>query len=166
MNISSSKRRARNRGALLLEVAAGFGALLLVSILLLKAALSVTAIQRWTVVQGLSDAHMSLEVARGKRIPYDDFMAGGSIYPAWPTVTSTAVTVGRLPGGRAVTGTIRRTRVAMANNLNAMNTPDGPTTGTNLTNPTGTEAWQLQSYLTYEISGRNYVKLRTVLRAR
>ena len=162
MNIfSHSKKRARTRGTLLLEVAAGFGALLIVSLLLLKAALAVTAIQTWTVVQGLSDGHMSLEVAMGKRIPYDDFMAGGSIYPASPTVTSAAVEVGRLPGGRAVMGTIRRTRVPMANNL-----PTAGGTGTAATNPTGTEAWQLQSYLTYQVSGRDYVKSRTVLRAR
>ncbi len=162
MQISThSKNKARIRGTLLLEISAGFGALLLVSLLLLKAALAVTAVQTWTVVQGLSDAHMSLEVAMGKRVPYDNFMAGGSIYPAYPTVTSSAVTVGKLPGGRAVMGTIRRTRVPIANNL-----PTAGGSGTATTNPTGTEAWQLQSYLTYQVSGRNYVKSRTVLRAR
>ncbi len=161
MKISHSKRRTRNRGTLLLEISAGFGALLIVSLLLLKAALAVTAVQTWTVVQGLSDAHMSLEVAMGKRVPYGDFMAAGSIYPAYPTVSSSTVTVGKLPGGRAVTGTIRRTRLPMSNNL-----PTAGGIGTAVTNPTGTEAWQLQSYLTYQVSGRDYVKSRTVLRAR
>lgn len=162
MNIFSRiKKRARTRGTLLLEIAAGFGALLMVSLLLLKAALTVTAIQRWTVVQGLSDAHMSLEVAMSKRIPYDDFMLGGSIYPAYPTVTASEVTVGDLPGGRPVTGIIHRTRVPMANNL-----PVAGGTGTVSSNPTGTEAWQLQSYLTYQVSGRDYVKSRTIIRAR
>ena len=50
--------------------------------------------------------------------------------------------------------------------LFANNLPSAGGTGTAATNPTGTEAWQLQSYLTYQVSGRDYVKSRTVLRAR
>ncbi len=164
MNISSSKQKTRNRGALLIEVAAGFGAMLIVSLLLLKAALTVTSVQRWTVTQGLTDSYMSREVALGKRLPFEGvggFMMGGSSFPAFPTVATTAVTVGRLPGGKAITGSLRRTRVPSANNL-----PASGGTGTAATNPTAAQAWQLQSYLTYKISGRNYVKSRTVLRVR
>jgi len=164
MKISRSKCRTRTRAALLIEVAAGFGAMLIVSLLLLKAALTVTAVQRWTVTQGMSDAYMSREVALGKRIPFegvDGFLTAGSSYPAFPTVATTAVEVGRLPAGVPLTGSLRRTRIPSTNNLPA----DGGT-GTLLTNPTESEAWQLQSYLTYTIAGRNYVKSRTTLRAR
>ena len=149
------------RGTLLLEIAAGFGALLIVALLLLKSALVVTAVQRWTVTQSLTDAYMSREVAMGKRFIFQDFLGGGSLWPLYPAVTETNVVMGRLPGGKAIMGTLGRTRVASTNNL-----PTAEGLGDNVTNPTGGEIWQLQSYLTYEISGRNYVKSRTVIRAR
>jgi len=164
MKIPISKRRIRIRASLLIEVTAGFGAMLIVSLLLLKTALTVTAVQRWTVTQGLSDAYMSREVALGKRLPFDGvdgFLTAGSVYPVAPASSTVAVTVGRLPGALAITGDLRRTRLPSPNNL-----PANGGTGTAITNPTGTEAWQLQSYLTYTISGRPYVKSRTVLRAR
>ncbi len=158
MNIFCSKRKALKRGALLIEVTVAFGALLAVSLLLLKAAITCTTVQKWTVIQGLSDARMSQEVARAKRIPFDDFLLPGSDFPEYPIVDTSSVEIGRLPGSKPIMGTLRRTRLPMDNNL-AVN-------GTAITNPTGTEGWQLQSYLTYKISARNYVKSRTVLRAR
>ena len=161
MKISCSKRNLLKRGNLLIEVTLGFGALLFIAVLLLKAAVVVTTVQKWTVVQGLSDARMSIEVARAKRIPFNDFLQAGSDYPPFPTVDTTTVEVGRLPGGRVLSATLHRTRLAMGNNL-----PTAGGAGTAITNPTGMEAWQLQSYLTYTISRREYVKSRTVLRAR
>ncbi len=164
MKVLRNNRRNRIRAALMIEVAAGFGAMLVVSLLLLKAALTVTSVQRWTVTQGLTDSYMSREVALGKRLPFEGvggFMAGGSSFPSFPTVATTTVTVGRLPGGKAVTASLRRTRMPSSNNL-----PSAGGTGTAATNPTGSQAWQLQSYLTYKISGRDYVKSRTTLRVR
>lgn len=166
MNISIRKQKTRTRASVLIEVAAGFGAMLVVSLLLLKAAITVTSVQRWTVTQGLSDAYMSREVALGKRLPFEGtngFLAAGTMFPAFPTVSSSSVTIGVLPGGggRTVTGTLRRTRLPSSNNL-----PSAGGTGTTVTNPTGSQAYQLQSYLTYEISGRPYVKSRTILRVR
>lgn len=152
--INARKRPAR--GSMLIEVAAGFGLLVVVSLLLLKAALTVTTVQKWTVIQGLSDSFMSREVALGKRYPFDGadgFLAVGSPWPVYPAVATTTVEIGRLPGpgaGRPITGNLRRTRVPVTQTLN----------------PTGTEAWQLQSFLTYSTGGRDYVKSRTVLRAR
>ena len=161
MNISCSKRNILKRGNLLIEVTLGFGALLAIALLLLKAAITVTTVQKWTVVQGLSDARMSVEVAAAKRIPFDDFLLVGSDYPAFPLVDTSTVEIGRLPGARILNATMRRTRLPMANNL-----PAAGGAGNAITNPTGMEAWQLQSYLTYQLSGRDYVKSRTVLRAR
>ena len=158
---SALKRGTLEKGNLLIEATLGFGALLAIALLLLKAAIAVTTLQKWTVVQGLSDARMSLEVASAKRIPFDDFKLVGSTYPAYPTVDTSTVQVGSLPGGRPLSATLRRTRLPMANNLPA----DGGAGSVN-TNPTGMEAWQLQSYLTYRLSGREDVKSRTVLRAR
>ncbi len=162
MNMTTrSKRRIRQRGALLIEVTMGFGALLVVALLLLKAAVTVTTVQKWTIVQALSDSRLSQEVALAKRIPFDVFLANGSQFPVYPATDTSTVTIGVMPGGTAVTGTLRRTRLPMANNL-----PSAGGTGTAVTNPTGTEAWQLQAYLTYQVSDRDYVKSRTVLRAR
>lgn len=161
MKIVRCNHKILKRGTLLVEVTLGFGALLAVALLLLKAAITVTTVQKWTVVQGLSDARMSIEVAAAKRIPFDDFLLVGSNYPAFPTKDTSTVEIGRLPGGRALSGTLHRTRLPMGNNL-----PAAGGTGNATTNPTGMEAWQLQSYLTYTLSGRNYVKSRTVLRAR
>lgn len=160
MKIPCSKREILERGSLLLEVTMGFGFLLAVALLLLKAAVTVTSVQKWTIVQGLTDARMSFEVASAKRIPYANFL-GGPDYPLFPAVNASTVVVGRLPGGRVLNATLRRTRQPVTNNL-----PAAGGIGTALTNPTGMEAWQLQSYLTYQVSGRAYVKSRTVLRAR
>lgn len=163
MNVLRINDKRLVRGTLLLEIAAGFGALLLVSLLLLKAAITVTTVQKWTVEQGLTDAYMSQEVARAKRYPFTEFLAVGSPWPVYPTVTATDVIVGRLPGGKDVVATLRRTRVASTtNNLPAVK-EEGVDTDTN---PTRIQIWQLQSYLTYQISGRDYVKSRTVIRAR
>ena len=74
MKISPCKHQILKRGNLLIEVTLGFGTLLAVAVLLLKAAITVTTVQKWTVVQGLSDARMSVEVASAKRIPFDDFL--------------------------------------------------------------------------------------------
>ncbi|MCF6237750.1 MAG: hypothetical protein L3J79_02885 [Candidatus Marinimicrobia bacterium] len=134
---------------------------MVVSLLLLKAAISVTTVQQWTVVQGMSDSYMSREVARAKRVPYEDFLAAGSEWPVLGSETTQSVEIGRLPGvplGKPVTGTLRRIRVPADNNL--------AESGTTITNPTGVEVWRLQSYLTYTVSGRDYVKSRTVLRVR
>lgn len=165
MKISINRvHRKRLRASLLIEVAAGFGALLIVSLLLLKAAVAVTTVQQWTVVQGLSDAYMSREVALAKRYPFEDFLSGAGTaqWPATAPISTTAgVVIGRLPGGNTVTGTLHRIRVADTDNLAASGG-----TGDADSNPTGVEMWKLQSYLTYTISGRDYVKSRTVLRSR
>lgn len=164
MKVNSTQRQVRIRASLLIEVAAGFGAMLVVSLLLLKSAITVTSVQRWTVVQGLSDAYMSREVALGKRLPFeggDGFLAAGTLFPAYPAVSTSGVSIGSLPGGKTITGSLRRTRIPSSNNL-----PANGGAGTAASNPTGSQAYQLQSYLTYNISGRNYIKSRTVLRAR
>ena len=71
------------------------------------------------------------------------------------------MTLGKLPGGQEVTGTLYRTRIPDANNLT---TAGG--TGTATTNPSGTEAWKVQSILSYTVGDRQYVKSRTVMRIR
>lgn len=134
---------------------------MVVAMLMFKASRSVTATQQWTVVQSVTDAFMTQETALGNRMPFDDVTAAASPWPVYPTMSTTTVTVGRLPGGIPITATLNRTRQPDTNNLI---TAGG--TGTTTTNPAGLEAWKLQSYLIYEIGSRSYVKSRTTLRVR
>jgi hypothetical protein len=87
-------------------------------------------------------------------------LAVDSPWPAFPSVSSQTVEIGKLPGGTPVTGVMHRTRIADTGNF-----PIDGGTGTVLTNPAAMKIWRVQSILRYQISGRNYVKSRTVVRA-
>ncbi len=144
-----------------MELTFGFGFLTVLALLLFKASVSATSAQRWTVVQAMTDAYMSREMALARRYPFDDFKETGTPWPTYPAIQTEVVEVGKLPGGLAVTATVRRTKFADENNLVA----EGGK-GDSFTNPSGMEAWRLQSLLTYTVSGRDYVKTRNVLRSR
>ncbi|MCB1063473.1 MAG: hypothetical protein KDN20_11205 [Verrucomicrobiae bacterium] len=151
----------RNRGSFIVEAAIGYGVMMLVALLMLKASRTVTATQQWTVMQGLTDAFLTQETAIGNRIPFDDMTAAASLWPVYPTMATSTVIIGRLPGGTPVTATLQRTRHADDNNLS-----ENGGNGTAVSNPAGMEAWQLQSFLVYRIGTRDYVKSRTMLRIR
>jgi hypothetical protein len=68
--------------------------------------------------------------------------------------------MGKLPGGRPITGVVSRTRFADPNNL-----PAKGGSGTALTNPAAMEVWRFQSVVRYEVGGRSYLKSRTVVRS-
>jgi hypothetical protein len=70
------------------------------------------------------------------------------------------VVIGKLPGGATVTGTVHRTRIADTENF-----PIDGGTGTVSTNPAAMKIWRVQSILRYNISGRSYVKSRTMIRS-
>ncbi len=61
----------------------------------------------------------------------------------------------------AVMAVVRRTRVPGADNL-----PSAGGGGNTAVNPAKMEVWSLQSLLSYELSSRDYVKSRTVVRSR
>ena len=89
-----------------------------------------------------------------------------SLWPAYPSVATTNVVLGVLPGGREITGTVSRTRYPDANNL-----PD-PATVTAVQwkaaldrNPARMEVWRLQSVVRYTVGSRSYLKARTVVRS-
>lgn len=156
-----SAARSRRRGVALIEVTLGLGALLGVSLLLLKASMSATVAQRWTVIQGMTDAYMTRETAIAKRVPFAEIVDLNSRWPVYPSAAVETIEIGRLPGGVPVMATIRRTRFPDPNNFWSA---DGA--GTAETNPAKMEIWKLQSLLSYELSGRDYVKTRTVVRSR
>lgn len=138
-----------------------YATLVIVALLSLRASVNVTSGQAWTVKQAMSDAYITRETALASRIPFDTLTSTSSPWAAHPSVSTSTVTLGKLPGGQSVTATIHRTRIPDANNL-----PQAGGSGTEVSNPTGTEAWKLQSLLSYTVGEKQYVKSRTVLRVR
>ncbi|MAB77185.1 MAG: hypothetical protein CMO47_12100 [Verrucomicrobiales bacterium] len=161
MKIRAQHKNVRQRGSVLIEIAVAYGTLVTVAVLTLKAAVNTTSGQAWTVKQSMTDAYLTRETALASRIPFDEVTSDGSLWALHPSVTTSTVEIGKLPGGSPVLATIHRTRIPDANNLS---TAGG--TGTTATNPGRTEAWKLQSLLVYTIAEREYVKTRTALRIR
>jgi hypothetical protein len=122
-----------------------------VALLLMKASLLAISNSGWTVMQTLSDAYLSREVALSNRVPYADLMGPGTLWPDSSSVTPTqaTVTLGKLSGGTPVTATITRFRVS--------ETPGGET-------ETTLAVWRLHSVLVYRIGDEEYIKSRTTLR--
>lgn len=153
--------RNRRRGSALIEISLSYATLVIVGLLSLKASVNATSGQAWTVKQAMSDAYITRETALASRIPYDTLTGASSPWPSYPSVSSTTVTIGKLPGGHLVSAMLHRTRIPESNNL-----ASAGGTGTATTNPSGTEAWKVQSILSYTVNDRQYVKSRTVLRIR
>jgi len=160
-----------SRGSILIESTFAFSVLTIVAMLLLSSTRNATTTQQWTVIQGMTDAYMTRELALAQRIPYDDFQASDSDWSLLPTLLPETVEIGKLPGGVPLVGTITRTRQPDEGNLTTAG--GNTTTATNAngsvtanSNPFGLEAWKLQSFLTYTVGNDEYVKSRTTLRIR
>jgi hypothetical protein len=153
--------RQKQRGSALIEIALSYGTLVIVSVLTLKAAINTSTSQTWTVKQAMSDAYLTRETALAQRIPFDTITGPSSLWRLHPSVSTSTVVIGKLPGGKSVVGSLHRTRIPAPNNL----TSSGGS-GNSETNPGGTEAWRLQSLLVYHVDDKDYVKTRTVLRTR
>lgn len=145
---------------MLIELTFSMALLSMVGLTLLKLSLNVTAPRQWTLQQSITDAYLTFEKATAQRLPFDDLTGSTSLWPVSPTIATSTVELGRLPGGTPITGTISRTRIADANNL-----PAKGGAGTVATNPAGMEVWRFQSVIRYEIGGRTYLKSRTVVRS-
>lgn len=145
---------------LLVEAMLSLSILTVVGLVLLKLSINVLHPRQWVLQQTLSDAYLTYERAYAERVPFDDLVAAGSPWPAFPTTTTTAVEIGRLPGGHPVSGTVTRTRIADEGNYPA----DGGT-GTEADNPAAMRVWKAQSVLTYTVGTSEYVKSRTVIRS-
>lgn len=132
----------------------------ILGLLLLKMSLNILTPRQWTMQQALSDAYLTYEKAYAQRVPFEELTSGSSPWPAQPQSASSQVEIGKAPGGRALTGTIYRTRIPDEGNF-AM---DGGT-GTTTSNPAAMKVWKLQSILKYQVGDRTYVKSRTVVRS-
>ncbi len=154
------KARCARGGMVLLEATLALSLLTVLGLGLLKLSLGVLHPRQWTLQQVLTDAYLTYERAYAQRVPFETITSGTSPWPIHPATTSTQVEVGRLPGGRPLIGTVIRTRMPDPGNY-----PVDGGTGTVVNNPAAMKIWRLQSVLTYQISGRNYAKSRTVVRS-
>lgn len=160
MRIAKSKRKLVS-GSALIEISLSYATLVFVAMVTLRASLNATSNQAWTVKQTMSDAFITRETALATRVPFSEITGASSLWPVNPSVSTSSVTIGTLPGGQLVAGTLHRTRIPDTNNL-----PSASGTGTATTNPSSSEAWKLQSILVYMVGDKQYVKSRTVLRTR
>ena len=146
-------------GSILLEMTVAIALLSAIGLVVFQTSLDLLAPRQWVLHQNVSDAYITYEEALAARISFEEFTADNSPWPVFPDSTSTDVEIGKLPGGRAITGTVVRTRTPDPNNLT---TAGGA--GTTATNPAEMESWQLESHLTYRIGNETYVKSRTTVR--
>jgi hypothetical protein len=147
-------------GSVLVEATLAMAMLTALGLALLKLSLNVTTPRQWTLQQSITDAYLTFEKASAQRQEFEVVTSTNSQWPIYPSISTTDVTFGKLPGGTAITGTVSRTRMADANNL-----PAKGGSGTATTNPTSMEVWRLQSVVRYKVGSRNYYKSRTVVRA-
>jgi hypothetical protein len=142
------KTRSR-RGFVLVEATMALSILTVLGLLMLKLSLTILSPRQWALSQTVSDAYLTYERAYAQRLPFETLTDGASPWPVYPATATSAVEIGRLPGNRPIMGTVIRSR----------------TNATPITNPASMTIWKVQSVLTYQIGGRNYVKSRTVIRA-
>jgi type II secretory pathway pseudopilin PulG len=154
------KLRSPQRAFALVEITLALSMLTIIGLFMLKISLDILAPRQWAMQQALSDAHMTYERAYAERLPFDNLLANNSPWPAFPDTATTAVEIGRLPGGTPVTGTIHRTRLPDEENY-----PVDGGSGNETNNPAAMKVWKVQSVLTYQIGGRAYAKSRTVIRS-
>jgi len=112
-------KRGGEKGSALIEISLSYATLVIVALLTLKASVNASSSQSWTVKQAMTDAFITKETALASRIPFSDITGPSSLWGIQPAVTTSTVTVGKLPGGQQVTATLHRTRIADTNNLPA-----------------------------------------------
>lgn len=159
-SVAIRKARSLRRGFILMEAMLSLSILTVLGLTLLKLSLNILAPRQWIMQQTVTDAYMTYERAYAERIPFENLLANGSPWPAFPDTDVITVEVGRLPGNVPITGTVTRTRIADPGNL----TDDGGS-GTIATNPAAMKVWKAQSILTYKVGNRTYAKSRTVIRS-
>ena len=144
----------------MIEAIISLSAITFLGLVLLKLSLNILVPRQWTLQQTVTDAYMTYERSYAERIPFENLLAAGSPWPAFPTTTSSVVEIGRLPGGIPITGTVVRTRIPDPGNY-----PIDGGVGTLQSNPAAMKVWKAQSVLTYQVGQQTYAKSRTVLRA-
>jgi hypothetical protein len=147
---SSLKRRFRSAGSLLIEVSAAMALTAALALIIMRASLLAVSGNQWTIMQTLTDAYLSREIALSNRIPIAELIGPQSTWPEFTSnsVFARTVTLGKLAGGQVVEGSLKRFRTSDAG----------------FNSETQIKAWRLHSVLSYNIGGREYVKSRSTLR--
>ncbi len=140
---------------MLVEITMALALLTVLGLGLLKLSINIIAPRQWTLQQSVTDAYMTFERALAERVPFEEIAGDASLWPVFPASAQTEVELGRLPGGRALQGTVIRTRQA---------DPGSPENNDTI-NPAKMKVWRLQSLVRYQVGGRTYVKSRTVVRS-
>jgi hypothetical protein len=140
------------RGSLLVEVSAALGLTVMLALFLMRGSLLAVSGSQWTVMQTLTDAFLTRESALAARIPFAEIAGDAS---PWPEMAedgaaedAQAVVLGKIAGGREVSGQLLRFRTA-----EEAASPDLPLS-----------VWRLHSILTYQVGDKDYVKSRSTLR--
>lgn len=138
----------------------GLSLLTVLGLCMLKLSLNILHPRQNILQQTVTDAYLTYERSYAERVPFENLLAGNSPWPAYPNTSSTVIELGRLPGGKIISGTVVRTRFPDAGNY-----PIDGGSGTITTNPAGMKIWRAQSVVTYKIGTRTYAKSRSVLRS-
>ncbi|MBK1880849.1 prepilin-type N-terminal cleavage/methylation domain-containing protein [Luteolibacter pohnpeiensis] len=152
-------RSSAQAGFALLEVTVALALLVVIGMVMLKLSLNVVYPRQWMMQQSLTDAYLSGERARAERISFSDLNQDDASVSLWTTTANTTddVLLGKLPGGKEVTGSVTRVMTADSNNPENGNLHEDE-------NPAAMKIWKLESTLKYTIGGRNYEKSRTIIR--
>ncbi len=144
------RQRLHPRGSLLIEVSMALALTSALALVIMRASLLSISGNQWTIMQTLTDAYLSRESALSNRLPFADLTSAESTWPelADDPLPEQTVTLGRVAGGHAVHGTLKRFRTSeVASNAEA------PLT-----------VWRLHSILSYRIGSQEYMKSRSTLR--
>jgi len=156
LKVQSAKFR---RGSFLVEAVIAMALLSTIGLVLFKGTLNIIAPRQWSLSQNITDAYLTYEKAYAERVNFSEITSTSSDWPIFPAKSEFEVTLGTLPGGHEIKGTMIRTRIPDENNLVAFGG-----IGDIDSNPSDMQTWKLQSHLLYTIAGRDYVKSRTVVR--
>lgn len=159
--LKKKHKSSQRRGSALVELSLAVTLLLFVSLWVFRTNLQTIRPRNWAIVQTITDAYMTEHLAFSEAIDFDELVDPTSPWPVAPDSISQQVTIGTLPGGQIISGTLVRTREPDANNLIA-----NGGSGDSNSNPARVESWHVQNHLTYNIGGRSYVKSRTTVRTR
>ncbi len=174
----------RPRGSFLIETTISLFVLVAVAIVLLDGSMNILKPRVWVMKTNLVDAYLSQEIATMNSVGMDQIKAGTSGWGSGSSSTAAsanAVTVnnvvaGKMPGftagtgnGRDYTVTVKRIRIIPEIDgttiTNVSTAPNFDTSsGALALADMGINCYELQTHVTYVISGKTYVKTRSLIR--
>ena len=150
----------KKTGFSLIEITISLFILLFVAITLLEGNLSLLTPRQWVVKQSLVDAYLTKEKSIARSLNYNDAISQEN-WPTYPSLKKFTEEIGKVPGGRAISAQIIRTKKPYyRNNISAGGTFAEQDNHLNL------EVWALESHIIYNINNKEYIKTATIIRAK